>query len=154
MSNQSKTQVAAKTAAKEDAKDTGAAGIPNTQPATPGRAKLSDAERAVRATARLADHERLLEQRTDDVHKFMVGLESSSLAQRIRDYDDVDEDYIEACLQRIDADVTLLRAAQKARTTAKPAGEKTASLKEMAAKLKAQRAGVPIGTSVGPANNQ
>lgn len=139
MSTPTKTQTVAKTAAKEDAMQTGPAGLPNTKPVGV-KPRLSDEERARRKAALLADHERLLEARTTQVCSLLKDMGVASLAGRITAYDDLSTEYIQASLQEVRARLEACEAALKARSVSATSAPKV-DLKALAVKLAAQRAG-------------
>lgn len=139
----SNTKQTAAIAAKEDARQTGAAKVPDTKPAAGTKPRLSDQERAERKVKLLADHERLIQARTQNICHFLTDMGVASLAGRIKDYTDVSPEYVEASLVLIEERVAACRAAAKARSATAPAAAKV-DLKAVAARITAQKHGAPL----------
>jgi hypothetical protein len=142
MSTQSKTATAAKIAAREDALPTGPAGLPGTKPVGV-KPRLAPEIKAARMADQLANHERLLDARVQNIVHFMSGMGVASLAGRITEYTDVSPEYAEACLVVVRESFAKCEAALKARSALAPAVAK-ANLQELAAKLKAQSAAAVV----------
>ena len=132
----------AKIAAKEDAKTTGPAGLPNTKPAGI-KPRLAPEVKAQRQAEMVENHVRLLQDRTQQVCQFLVDQGISSLAGRIASYDDVPQPIVDAVLLEIEARVAKCRAALQARSASAPAVAKV-DLRALAAKLQAQRDGTTL----------
>lgn len=141
MSTPTKTQTAAKIAATEDKRETGPAGLPNTKPVGV-KPRLSDEERQKRKAETLANHERLLQARTQQVCQFLKDMGVASLAGRIAEYDDLSTEYVEASLLMVEERVAACRAALQARAVKTTAAPKV-DLRAVAAKLQAQKLGTP-----------
>ncbi len=135
------TTQTAKTAATEDKLPTGPAKLPNTKPVGV-KPRLSDEERQKRAAQMVADHERLLQARTQQVCSLLKDMGVASLAGRLTAYDDVSEPFALAAVQEVQDRLNACVAAIKARSASKPAAVKV-NLAARAAALAAQTNGTP-----------
>lgn len=135
------TKQEAALAAKDDKKQTGPAGLPGTKP---GRQSLTPEQRAAVKAKRLADHERLLDSRVQNVNHFLADMGVASLAGRISEYTDVSQEYAEACLVAVEERIAKCRAALKARAIAGTTETPKTDLRALAARIQAERQGATV----------
>lgn len=102
-------------AAKEDKRETGPAGLPNTKPAPGVRPRLSPEAKAARDAEVAADQARNLDYRASQVCNLLVEMGSASLAKRILAYDTVSVGVAEAAVAAIEKRMVVVRTALEQR---------------------------------------